>query len=185
MGAFFDIALSILVGSLLLLMIVSYNNDMIETNGINGMYSIVQQAGMDFQDIFKNDLRKIGMGVPEGTAVFLDADSNLLRFNADLDLDGSLNQIIYYIGNTTTANFTENPNDRMLFRRVDAGAIENYTYGIVDFSLIYYDEDGIQTTTLNDIRQVEYRCYMESTFGYGGEYPGIYVRGRIKPKNLD
>ena len=70
MGAFFDIALSILVGSLLLLMIVSYNNDMIETNGINGMYSIVQQAGMDFQDIFKNDLRKIGMGVPEGTAVF-------------------------------------------------------------------------------------------------------------------
>lgn len=185
MGVFLDIALSILVGSMVLLMILTFNNDMIENNNINGMYGAVQKTGMDLNDILKYDLVRIGLLVPESTVKFIIADSNEIKFKSDFDLDGNVNEIHYYVGDLSSAGSSENPNDKILYRKIDDDPVEDYSLGLISLSFTYYDDDGNETSTLNEIRQIEYSFYLESTFVFNEQYPGIYMRGRIKPKNLE
>jgi len=182
MTAYLDVMFSIVLGSLLLLMILAYNFDMVDQNIINNMYLNVQSTGIGFQEILKYDLKKIGLGVPDTTVAFIIADSNQIKFKADLELDGSVNEIHYYAGDLSSAVFTENPNDILLYHRVDD--IDNFSIAVTAIRFNYYDKDGNETATLADIRHIEYSFYLESTFGYNGEFPGIYIRGRIKPKNI-
>ena len=185
MSVYLDILFSIVIGSPLLLMILTYNYSMMETNHINNMYSSVQKNGYEFQEILRNDFRNIGLFVPDTSAVFSIADSNQVKFKSDIDMDGSVNEIHYDIGSAGSAGFTENPDDRTLDRIVDGAPAETYSIGCIDFDFIYYDENGIQTVDLEEIKQIEYRYYLESTFGYNGEYPGIYIKGRIDLKNIN
>jgi len=184
MGVFLDIALSVLLGSALILLILTYNFDMVDTNNINNLYRISQKNGIDFQDIMKNDFKKIGLGISVSDSVFTIADSNEIKFRTDLNLDGSINEIHYYLGDVNSANFTENPEDKIFYRRIDNDPVENNTFGLISLNFTYFDENGNQTTNLNEIKQIRYTFYIESTFQYNNQYPGIYLRGRIKPKNL-
>jgi len=185
MNVYLDIVFSIIIGSMLLLMILAYNFDMVETSSINNMYFAIQKNGFDLQEILRYDFRKIGLGVPDTSAVLSIADSTQVKFKTDLDLDGSINEIHYYLGDLSSADFTENPNDKLLYRKVDSNPPETYSIGLIDFNFTYYDENGGSTIILDDIRQLEYNYYLESTFGYNGEYPGMFIRGRINLKNLD
>lgn len=183
MTAYLDVMFSIVLGSLLLLMILAYNFDMVDQNIINNMYLNVQSTGIGFQEILKYDLKKIGLGVPDTTVAFIIADSNQIKFKADIDLDGSINEIHYYAGDLNSADFTENPNDMLLYHRVDDNPY-GFSIAVTGIRFNYYDKDGNETATLADIRHIGYSFYLESTFGYNGEFPGIYIRGRIKPKNI-
>lgn len=185
MGAYLDVVFSIVIGSLVLLMIFSFNLDMVGKSNINNLYAAVQKNGFDMQEILRNDLKKIGLGVPADTAKFIIADSTRLKFKTDYNLDGVVNEIYYYLGSSSSANFTVNPNDRLLYRKVDNNTPETYTIGIINFRFTYYNNSGNQTSDLNAIRQIEYNYYIESVVDYNGEYPGIYIQGKITPKNLE
>jgi len=185
MNVYLDIVFSIIIGSMLLLMILAYNFDMVETSSINNIYYTTQRNGFDLQEIVRNDFRKICYGVPDTSAIFSIADSNQVKFKTDFDYDGSINEIHYYLGSLSSADFTENPNDRLLYRQVDGNTPETYSVGLINLNFTYYDENGGSTIILDDIRQLEYNYYLESTFGYNGEYPGMFIRGRINLKNLD
>lgn len=184
MTALLDVMFSIVVGSLLLLMILAYNFDMVDQGYINNMYLNVQSTGIGFQEILKYDFKKIGLGVPDTTVVFIIADSNQIKFKADLDLDGSINEVHYYAGDLNSAGFTENPNDMLLYWKVDNDPVEHFSIGMTAIRFNYYDKDGNETAVLADIKHIGYSFYLESTFGYNGEFPGIFIRGRIKPKNI-
>jgi len=184
MAALLDVMFSIVLGSLFLLMILAYNFDMVDASHINNMYLNVQSTGIGFQEILKYDLKKIGLGVSDSTVVFTIANTNQIKFKTDLDLDGSINVVHYYTGDLSSADFTENPNDMLLYRKVDNNPVEHFSIGMTDIRFNYYDMDGNETAILADIRHIGYSFYLESTFAYDGEYPGIYIRGRIKPKNI-
>ena len=139
MGVFLDIALSILIGSALILMILTYNFNMVDTNNINNLYRITQKNGIDFQAIMKNDFKTIGLGVSASDTVFTIADSNQIKFKTDLGMDGSINEIHYYLGDVSSAGFTENPDDIIFYRRVDNNPVETYTFGLVSLNLTYFD----------------------------------------------
>ena len=185
MGTYIDIIGSIFLGSLLLLMILAYNYDMVDKNHINNMYLNVQRNGLDFQEILNYDLKNIGLGIPDTTIAFVIGDSNKIKYKSDLGLDGNINEIYYYTGDLSSAGFTENPNDVVLYRKVDNNPIETFSIGLINIRFNYYDRDGNETAILADIKHIGYSFYLESTFGYNGEYPGIFIRGRKKPKNID
>lgn len=185
MGVYLDIVFSIVIGSLVLLMIFSFNLDMVGKSNSNNLYAIVQKNGFDMQEILRNNFKKIGLGVPDTTTKFLIADSTQIKFKSDYDLDGVINEVYYYLGNSSSANFTVNPNDRLLYRKVDNNTPETYTIGLINLQFTYYDNSGNQTSDLNAIRQIEYNYYIESIIDYNGEYPGIYIRGKMSPKNLE
>jgi len=185
MATYLDLVLSFIVGSMLIVMIMTFNNDLVDNNNINNMYLSVQENGMIFQDILRNDLKRCGLFVPDSMTTFTIADTNQVRFWADIDLDGSPNEVFYYVGDVSSAGFTENPNDIMLYRQIDSNPVETYSIGMLNLNFNYYDEDGNQTTVLSEIKEIEYTYNLESTFGYDEEYPGIYIEGRIKLKNVD
>lgn len=184
MGAYLDVIFSIVLGSMLLLMILGYNFDLVDTNHYNSMYMNVQNTGITFKEIFKNDIKKIGLGVPDTTNVFVIADSNEIKFRVDLNLDSSINEIHYYLGDLSSTSFTSNPNDKILYRKVDNNPPETFSIGLTNLNFTYFNDQGSQTATLADIKHVAYSVYLESTFDYNGEYPGIFIRGRMKPRNL-
>ena len=184
MSVYLDIVFSILIGSALLLMIFTYNADMVATAHINNLYSATQENSFSFQEILRNDFKKIGLSVPDTSTVFSIADSTQVKFKADLHFDDSVEEILYYVGDLSSADFTDNPNDRIMYRKVDNNTPETYTIGIINLNFAYYDEDGNQTANLNDIKQIGYDFYVESTYGYDGKYPGTFIRGRINLKNV-
>jgi len=185
MGAYFDIVLSILIGTSLLLMIFLFNIGMIETGHKNNMYYATQKTGFEFQEILRDDLIRIGLNVPDTAAVFISADSNQIEYNTDYNLDSNIVKIKYYLGSTSSADFTENPNDKLLYRKVNNDPPVSFSIGLINFNFTYYDASGNQTANLNEIEQVGYNFYLESTYEYDNEYPGIYIDGRINLKNVN
>ena len=59
MSTTFDIVLSIFLGTTLLLMILTYNNEIVETGHINTLYYATQKNGFDLQEILK--LHEVGI----------------------------------------------------------------------------------------------------------------------------
>ena len=53
MGSHLDIALSILLAMMLILMIFNYNNDMVDANFINNLYYAAQKHAYEFQEILE------------------------------------------------------------------------------------------------------------------------------------
>ncbi|MCP4726272.1 MAG: hypothetical protein GY863_14605 [bacterium] len=184
MSAYLDVVFSIFLASLLLIMIIGYNNDLVEKNYINNMYLNVQQVGIDLKELLNYDLKSISLGITDTTIVFVIADSNTIKFKTDLGLDGSINEIYYYIGDVASAGSTENPNDKILYRQIDGNPVESYSIGLIDLQFSYFNISGNQTSVLADIVQIEYSFSIENTFSYNGEYPGMYLQGRIRPKNI-
>ncbi|MFC1492852.1 hypothetical protein ACFL6O_02755, partial [candidate division KSB1 bacterium] len=129
MASHLDIALSILLGMMLMLMILNYNNDMVEANFINNLYYSAQKNGYEFQEILQYEFRNIGLGIADPATAIMIADSTQIKFKTDMGLDGSENDVHYYLGAANSATATENPNDRTIFIKVDAGAPEEYYIG--------------------------------------------------------
>jgi len=186
MAVYLDIAASILIGSLLLLMIMSFNVEMVESGHINNLYAITQRNGFEFQEILRNDLKNIALNVPD-TTVILEADSIQLKFKTDLGMDGSVDSVLYEFkkDDLASAGFTENPRDQMLIRRVNINNDETFPIGFINFRFTLYDVNGGETAVLDNIRQIGYSYYIESPFSYYGEFPGIYIQGRVYLKNLE
>ena len=84
MASLLDIALSILLGMMLMLMILNYNNDMIETNFMNNLYYATQKNGYEFQEILQYEFRNIGLGVADPSTAIMIADSSRIKFKTDL-----------------------------------------------------------------------------------------------------
>lgn len=185
MNIYLDIALSIIVGSLLVMNIFAVNTEMIDANYLNNLSYTIQQDGMDLQEFINHDLQKLGFGVSPAVSAVVLADSTQIQFLADYDYSGTVNTIHYYVGSTGSAAATENPNDRLLYRQVDSQPAESYAFGIVYWQFLFFDGAGSTTSDPAAIRQVEYRYSLESLTSYNGYYPGVYVRERISPKNVN
>jgi hypothetical protein len=182
MVALLDIIFSSIFGGLLLLQVYAMQNEMIEANHVSNLVGSVQHNSVDLRDMLTRDLHTAGLSVPEGTPVFLHADSLLLEFRGDLDQDGTWNTIRYEIDDD--ADMTDNPEDHLLYRQIDGGEAQAYAFGITGGGWSCLDAGGAPAATLDDIRQVAFRFTFESTFGYDNRYPGAYLRNRIALKNM-
>ncbi len=179
-----DIILSIIFGSLVLLMIAAFNMDLVENSGQNSMSLAVQKTGFDFQEILRRDLRNAGFRVPGASGKIVLADSTQIKFKVDLGMDGSVNEVHYYLDDVSSAAFTGNPNDRILYRKIDSQPPEVFSIGLREMVYQFINSQGIETLITDSIRQVGYRAWLESTESYDGTYAGIEIRDRINLKNL-
>ncbi len=184
MSGYLDIVFSIFLGSLLLAAIIGMNVDLNERNSINNIVLSVQQTAVDIKSIIRADLKAIGAGVSDSVDCFIIADSTQIKFRTDIGFDGSINEIHYYTGETASASATENPADRILYRKIDNNTPEDYSTGLINMQFTYFDENGDTTLSLTDINQIKLSFLLENRFSYNGKYPGMYIEERVYPKNL-
>lgn len=136
---------------------------------------IVQENLTATTATLEHDLKKMGFGIAEWEQVVLTADSDHLIFRADIDRDDDIDQVEYYVGATSELDGTPNPDDRILYRKINGSPSNGFKVGAVTtFNFDYLNQDGLELDTsipgnLMAIKMIRITLKIESSFVYGSD----------------
>jgi len=167
-----ELAGSFIIGGMLLLSILSLNADIMETATINSLGTIAQKNATVVVSILET-----------GTVVITDLSDTTIKFLADVDDDGSVEEISYYLGPKSEPSDTDNPNDRYLYRSVDGAALD-VALGLISWNLTYFDSNGAATITPADVRTIRISFTVETVISFDERYGSARWEGRFSPKNM-
>ena len=189
MSDWLDVVGSFVVGGFVILIFINLNFS-ISASATENLYSRIVQGGLTSAiDLIEYDFYKIGYR-NSGNKIEI-ADSNEIKFYSDIDNDGVLDELHYFVGDSTTFTGTSNPNDFLLTREKNN---ENPAASIpvVDFKLTYFDSLGqkIDYTLLSSqserdkIKTLRIRMKCESADMIDDHYEAVEWEKTIKPKNI-
>ena len=197
-----DIIGSVIAGGFLLLILARTNASAIQNTYNNNSDLITQQNLSTVVMLLENDFRKIGYmgdwtkaGQIDPTKAILYADSTRIKFIGDINNNGIMDTVYYYVGPTSELSGTPNPNDRILYRSVTSTNSSNNTLtksgsmGITQFGLTYFDDFGHQLsfpiTVPGTIAEIQITLQVQNTEAYNGQYVTSYWRQiRLAARNL-
>jgi len=182
MNVVLDILGSTIIGGFVVLMMINFNIFQSNTAFASDSELQLQQNAKTLAEILNHDLRKIGYRY-DNTA-FIQADSEYVSFYSDIDRDGSVDLVEYFLGDTSTASSTTNPNDRVLYRIVNNDTIQGPSLGLTKAKFTYLTGLGAETTTLSEIKYIKAELWIEPYEPISGEYPFTYWELTINPRNL-
>lgn len=189
-----DILGSVIIGGVLMTIAFRFSDTITEkTYNNNGELTIQQNLAVAAQ-IIEYDFRKIGYCanwnlIPDPTKALLYADTSEIKFYSDIDSDGDVDSLHYYLGSTSELSSTANPRDRMLYRVLNGEPHKSANLGITQFHLVYFDALGdtlIPPVGLNGgIVSIEINLTVESTDAYDQKYSKAFWRQiRMVSRNL-
>ncbi len=204
MNQIHDILGSIIIGGIVLLMLITFNGNVMQSAGVQTFKTIVQGNLITVTDIIEFDLRKMGYRVSATQDIsILYADSNRITFKGDIDDNGVMDTVQYYI-DTVKAYLTNNPSDRVLHRKLNSQAPVNMYVGMIGLNIQYYGNNDspinnspVAAASLNTIKSVKVELRIESTDRFfdtrksqfisnpfnDTTYAGAYWERKIKPQN--
>jgi hypothetical protein len=189
MSNWLDIIGSFVVGSIVILILVNINFS-ISTAASENLYSgVLQRSIISAADLIEYDYYKIGFR-NTGHNILV-ADSTEIKFYCDIDNNGAVDEIYYFIGDSKSFTETGNPNDFLLTRKKNKET-PGASIPVVDFKLTYFDSlaQKIDYTLLKDqvgrdkIRTLRVRMECESPDMIDDHYEAVEWEKTIKPKNI-
>jgi hypothetical protein len=182
MNIILDLLGASLIGGLVMLLIVNLNAYSTETKFASDADLRLQQDAKTLAEIINNDLRKIGYKY-DGTAI-TEADSERISFYGDIDNDGNMDQVTYFLGSKTEARITPNPDDRVLYRIVNTDTIGGPTLGLTDLRFSYLNKQEQVTAYADSICYIKAEIWVETILPVKDEYPFTYWEMTINPRNI-
>ena len=195
-----DIVGSFIVGGIVFLMAMRLNAAAVETSTVYHGELKLQRNLTTLVAVMEHDFRKIGYcadhkKIPEPARANLLADSTSYKFLTDLDSNGSLDSVYYYVGGPSELTDTPNPRDRYLYRVVNDGTPEGWNLGVTRFRFRYFNALGDTLTfPISEPREVysmEISIAMETADPIDQEYtndPSAYEvfwkQIRVASRNL-
>jgi hypothetical protein len=192
-----DIMGATIIGGILLIMINNLNERAIGNNITYGSDKLLQMEVVQLADMIETDFRKIGYcedptKVKDSMNVILSADTSQIKFITDLNRDGNLDTLEYYVSSTAVLSNTKNPRDRILYRKFSAYPYEkslNISSNITHFYLRYFDalnfELSSPVTTPGLIAYMEISFKVEDSDAYDEQYSEAYWQQvRLTSRNL-
>ena len=179
MDSFLGFIGSFLIGGLLLLSILTFQSDLRDYSYKHTNALIARDNAKGVIEVLEAEFFQIGAGII-GTA-FVEHDSNSIKYSTDLDRDGTIDSVSYFLSNTLDSA-TPNPNDKILYRVVNNGPPLSIAMGVIDFKVKYFNSNGAETTFCTEITSVEVTLEMENTIPYDGEYSSFLWRKKITPE---
>jgi hypothetical protein len=173
-----------MIGSLLLLRIVTYHGDVVDHSNEEMFELLTQESMVSYIEIIEYDFNRIGSGVSPGQPAILSMDSVSISFRADVEGGMAAETVSYSLSDSTAAAGTENPGDVILYRTVNGAPTIDSPGGITDMVLRYYDVAGNQTGNPRDVRSIGVELTLESVHEYNGRYARAVWEKRITPENL-
>jgi type II secretory pathway component PulJ len=190
-----DVLGATIIGGLLLLVLLRVNANATENKIINGSDKILQRDLVDLALTLENDLRKMGYcadpsKLTESMSRIIYANSSQISYYTDVDRDGNLDSILYFISDTTALLHTTNPRDRILYRKVNNQLPLIVSTNIVEFNLNYFDALGKALTSPvaspSLIAHMEISFKVEDSEAYDQKYSEAYWQQvRLSSKNLN
>ena len=189
-----DIIGSMIIGGILLSIAWRLSDTATEKTYNNSGDLSLQQNLATIAQMLEYDFRKIGYSadwnkLPDPTKAILYADSSSIKFLTDIDSDGNLDSIRYFLGPTSELTETENPRDRMLYRVLNDEVPGGSNLGVTEFRMIYYDALGdtipLPIVNTGEISSIEINVTVENTAAYDTLYSTAYWRQiRLIARNL-
>ncbi len=207
MGQLQDLVGSIVIGGIVLLMLVAFNGNMLESTVIQTYTSSVQGNLTAVTYRLEYDFRKMGYGITnKSDSAIVYADTSKITFKGDFNQDGKMDTLQYYV-DTIKSGVTPNPHDKVLHRILKQGTnvTESQTLfpGLTRLKIQYFDTTGkpINTTPIaatNTIQSLKFTISLESAnriYDTRREvnfenpfndttYAGAYWERTFKPQNL-
>jgi hypothetical protein len=190
MASLIDILGSSFIGGLLLLLLLKLNLFASSSSVTSDNELKLQQNSKTLAEIINYDFRKIGYEC-DSTAIAI-ADSNHIKFYADLDRNNTVDVLEYYTSDTTVASSTDNPRDIILYRKYNGVEMGGPTLGLTRFKLSYLNEFNVSTSVLDSIKYVKVELWVESTIPEmesnfvdpSHPYLFTYWEMKINPRNI-
>ncbi len=189
-----DILGSIIIGGVMMTIAYRLSDTMTDRTYNHSGELIIQQNLATVAQIVEYDFRKIGYCknwnlIPDPTKAILFADSSEIKFYTDIDNNGTVDSIHYYLGPTSECNGTANPRDRLLYRVLNDESPQSSNLGVTQFRLVYFDALGDTVTppvsTKGGITSIEINLTVESTNAYDQKYSKAFWRQiRMVSRNL-
>jgi len=155
---------------------------------------VAQQNLSSIIQVLEYDLRKIGYcadwkKIPAPNQSILLADSTKLKFLTDVDEDGDMDSLFYYLGPTSELTNTPNPRDRFLYRVTNTEAPVGVNLGVIQFNLAYFNSLGSQIdfpiSVPGEVHSMEIEIAVEDVDAYDQKYStALWRQMRLAARNL-
>ena len=182
MSIILDMMGSVIIAGLIGIMLLKFNIYQSTTKFASDSELQMQQNSKTLAEIIDHDFRKIGYDYDSTSLV--QVDSERVSFFSDIDRNGSIDFVSYFLGDASEVTGTTNPKDRILYRVVNSDTISGPSLGLTKAKFSYLDEVYTETTTLTDIKYVRAELWVESIEPVGEEYIFTYWEMTINPRNL-
>ncbi len=189
-----DIMGSTIIGGILMMNLFQINNSAVENNYTGNGELIAQTNLATIVEILELDIRKIGYcadwkKIPIPTKAILSADSTSIKYLTDVDSDGIVDTMHYYLGPTSELLSTPNPRDRLLYRVVNSETPVGVNLGVTQFNLTFFDVLGnlinFPIAVPGEIYTMQIDLTVEDVAAYDEKYSTAYWRQiRLAAKNL-
>lgn len=164
-----DLIGSVIIAGYVILLGLRINMNMNDNAIATSTNVNLQEAMVDIVNTIESDFKKIGYGLPDPTLAVAYADSVRLRFRADMDRNGTIDSVEWYVGNSflkITGNGTKRDSllVRNLYRKYNNETGMLAAVNVTQFNLKYLDQDGASTSTLSNISMIESIIAISSPF---------------------
>ena len=189
-----DILGATVIGGILMMNLFQINNAAVENNYTGNGELIAQTNLATIVEILEVDVRKIGYcadweKIPIPTQAILSADSTSIKYLTDVDSDGNVDTMHYYLGPTSELLSTPNPKDRLLYRVVNSEAPVGVNLGVTQFKLTFFDVLGnpisFPIAVPGEIYTMQIDITVQDVAAYNEKYSSAFWRQiRLAAKNL-
>lgn len=189
-----DILGSTVVGGILMLSLFRINDSVAENTYTGNGELIAQQNLATVVQILEADFRRIGycadwQKIPVPTQAILQADSTSIRYLTDVDSDGNVDTMHYYLGPTSELTVTPNPRDRYLYRVVNSETPVGVNLGVTQFNLNFFNVLGnpisFPISVPGEIYTMQIDITVEDVAAYNEQYSTAFWRQiRLAARNL-
>lgn len=176
---------SIIIGGLLFLMINRFNSSVNQNSQEQLLNSVTAENSTSITRLIEFDFNRMGLRVATTSNSVIQADSNRITFLSDIDDNGVVDTVRYFVSDTSLVTSTLNPNDRILYRLVNNQEQTDAAMGVTRFHIRYLDSLGYSTVDLSQIRTFVITIRVESTVPYDDKYSSFYWQTRISPPNME
>ena len=199
MSSVIDVIGSTVVFGVLILLVIQLNIFAVEANTQTVLAVSTQERLIGYEDaagasaVLEHDLLKIGYRCPVFPAITF-ADSDRIHFRCDLNNDGSLDSVKYYVSGATVVRRDENTLLRNVVRRVNLDPVNGSWLEVSQFRLTYLDDRGktiptpVASVLLPSIRSIRIQMTVQSRTRvqntWDSNFAGMYWQTTISPANM-
>ncbi|GJQ32443.1 MAG: hypothetical protein HBSAPP04_12820 [Ignavibacteriaceae bacterium] len=183
MNAVLDLLGATVISAFVTLMLMNVNNNLSVTASEQYMNTNTQQNMVALSDMLHFDLKNTGYRVTDSIKI-VRAESERITVRGDFDNNGVVDSVKYYLGQTSELSNTPNPNDKPLYRVLNAATPVASNWGVTSMKFSYYDSLGNETTYRSKIRSFKIKLQIMSAFQYDGKYTYSSWEKLYKPRNL-